>query len=176
MFKLLCVYFILHIQVIKSNSLSQQNNCSTALKPLMDIISVQGKIARPIADEQPLPIEHVTPLLDVIPCDLAHFREDIDEDHHHYDMEADKHLKNPELTIDSGCGRSYIQLHEWKLDEWTNFTENKLQQQIQGYEMVTLTCARVPPEKFVFSHINPEYHYKHHIYGYYSQDLLAFVE
>jgi len=42
--------------------------------------------------------------------------------------------------------------------------------------MVILTWARVPQEKFVFSHINPEYHYKHHIYGYYSQDLLAFVE
>jgi len=42
--------------------------------------------------------------------------------------------------------------------------------------MMMLAWARVSQEKFVFSHINPEYHYIHHIYGYYSQDLLAFVE
>ena len=41
---------------------------------------------------------------------------------------------------------------------------------------MTLGWIRVPQEKFVFSHINPEYQHNHHIYGYYSQDLLAFVE
>jgi len=70
-------------------------------------------------------------------CDLTHFREDKSEDHNHFETEADKHLKNLKLTIDPGCGCSYIQRYEWKPDEWTNFTENKLQQQIQGYEMVS---------------------------------------
>ena len=42
--------------------------------------------------------------------------------------------------------------------------------------MIALDWARVPQEKVVFSHINPEYHYTNHIYGYYFRDLLAFVE
>ena len=66
----------------------------------MDIISAQERIVQPIAEEEQIPVEHVTPSLDVIPCDLVHFREDIEEDHHHFETEADKHLKNPNLTID----------------------------------------------------------------------------
>ena len=176
MIKLLCVYFILHLQLVRSDSICQQRNCSTALKPLLNIIIVQGRIAQSIVKEEQIPVEHVTPSLEVIPCDLIHFREDIEEDHNQFETEIDKHLKNSKLTIDPGCGCSYIQPHEWKPDEWTNFTENKLQQQTQGYKMVMLNWARVPQEKFIFSHINPKYHYKRHIYGYYSHDLLAFVE
>jgi len=124
----LCIYLFLYISTIKANNLALQSNCSTKLKPLLDIISVQVRIAQPIAEEEQLPVEHVTPSLDVIPCDLVHFREHTKEDHHRYGMEADKHLINPELIIDTGCGCSYVQPQKWKPDEWTNFTEDKLQQ------------------------------------------------
>jgi len=176
MFYVLCTYLFLYIPTIRADSPALQSNCSIEVKPLLDIITVQGKIARPLTDEDQLPVEHVMPSLDVIPCDLVHFREDIEKDQHHYKIEADKHLKNPELTTDRGCGCSYMHKHWWKPDEWTNFTENKLQQQTQGYEMIMLKWVRVAQEKFVFLHINPEYHYKRHIYGYYYHDLLAFTQ
>jgi len=172
MIKLLCVYFILHLQLVKSDSLSQQRNCSTALKPLLNIISAQGRIVQPIAEEEQIPVERVTPSLDITPCDLIHFREDLEEDHHHFETETDKHLKNPKLTIDPGCGCGYIHRHWWKPDEWTNFMENKLQQQTQGYEMVMLHWVTVAIKRFVLSHINPEYHNTRYMYAYYSHDLL----
>ena len=176
MFKLLCVYLIFHLQCAKSDRPYPLRYCSNTLKPLMNIIGAQRRIAQSIAEQEQTPFEHMTPSIDITPCDLIRFRKSTAEDHNHYETEIDKHLKNPKLTIDPGCGCSYIQRHVWKPDEWTNFTQDKLQQQIQGYEMVTLTWARAPQEKCVFSHINPEYHFIRHIHAYYSQDLLAFVE
>jgi len=75
----------------------------------MNIISAPGRIAQPIAEQQQTPVEHMIPSIDITPCDLIHFREDIAEDHDHFETEADKHLKNPKLTIDPGCGCNYIQ-------------------------------------------------------------------
>jgi len=97
MFKLLCVYFLVHIQLTKSDSIYQTRNCSTTLTPLLNIISAQGRIVQPIAEEEQMLVEHVMPSLDITPCDLIHFREDIEEDHHHFETETDKHLKNPNL-------------------------------------------------------------------------------
>ena len=61
-----------------------------------------------------------------------------------------------------------MQQHWWKPDEWTNFTENKLKQQTQGYEMVMFKWVEGAQEKFVPLHINPEYHYSGFNFSHYD--------
>jgi len=70
MFKLLCVYFLLHIQLIKSDSLLQPRNCSNELEPLLNLVSNQGKQAVLIPEKDQMHLEHETPHFDVEPCDL----------------------------------------------------------------------------------------------------------
>ena len=166
----------LHLDLIEVNRLTPQDNCSVELKPLLDTIPVLGKVAQPIDLREQLPVEYDKPTLNVIPCDSKHFREDLDTDRQHHIVEADKHLKNPDISIDLGCSCSYIHHQWWKPDQWTNITENKLQQQTQGYVTVMLNRVRTPQEKFTSSHINHEESQQAHIYGNYSQDHLAFTE
>jgi len=79
MFKLLCVYFILHLQLAKSDSLLQQRNCSNELEPLLNLVSDQGKKAMLIPEEDQISLEHKTPHFDVEPCDLHKYRKNLDE-------------------------------------------------------------------------------------------------
>jgi len=58
MFCLLCVYFILHLQLAKSNSLRQQRNCSNDLGPLLNLVSDQGKKAVLIPEEDQISLEY----------------------------------------------------------------------------------------------------------------------
>ena len=51
MFKLLCVYFIFHLHLVKSDSLRQQRNCSNELESLLNLVSDQGKKAVLILEE-----------------------------------------------------------------------------------------------------------------------------
>jgi len=176
MFCLLYVYLFLYLDLIEVNSLTPQANCSVELKPLLDTIPVHGKVAQLIDLSEQLPVEYDTPALSVIPCDLKHFREGLNIDRQYHIAEAEKHLKNPEISIDPECSCSYIHHQWWRPDEWTNISENKLQQQTQGYEMVMLNRVRTPQEKCILSHINPEESQQIHIYGNYSQDPLAFTE
>jgi len=57
---LLCIYFILHIQLAKSDSLHQQRNCSNELEPLLNLVSDQGKRAVLIPEENQMSVEHIT--------------------------------------------------------------------------------------------------------------------
>jgi len=79
MFKLLSVYFILHLQLAKSDSLLQQRNCSNELEPLLNLVSDQGKKAVLIPEEDQISLEHKTPHFDVEPCDLHKYRKNLDE-------------------------------------------------------------------------------------------------
>jgi len=69
-FSLLCVYFILHLQLAKSDSLRQQGHCSNELEPLLNNVSDQGKKAVLIPEEDQISFEHETPHFDAEPCDL----------------------------------------------------------------------------------------------------------
>ena len=57
---MLCIYFILHIQLAKSDSLHQQRNCSNELEPLLNLVSDQGKRAVLIPEENQMSVEHIT--------------------------------------------------------------------------------------------------------------------
>jgi len=83
MFKLLCVYFILHLQLAKSDSMHPQRNCSNELEPLLNLVSDQGKKAVLLPEDQ-LSLEHETSHFDVEPCDLHKYRENLDEQNHHH--------------------------------------------------------------------------------------------
>jgi len=65
MFKLLCAYFLLHIQLTKSDSLPQTRNCSNELEPLLNLVSNQGKKAVLIPENDQISLEHETPHFDV---------------------------------------------------------------------------------------------------------------
>jgi len=79
MFKLLCVYFLLHIQLTKSDNLHQTRNCSNELEPLLNLVSNQGKKAVSIPEKDQISLEHETPHFDVEPCDLHQYRENLVE-------------------------------------------------------------------------------------------------
>jgi len=70
MFKLLCVYFILHLQLAKCDSLHQPRNCSNELEPLLCLVSNQEKKAVLITEKDQISLEHETPHFDVEPGDL----------------------------------------------------------------------------------------------------------
>ena len=82
MFKLLCVYFLLHIQLTKSDSLPQTRNCSNELEPLLNLVSNQGKKVVLIPEKDQISLEHETPHFDVELCDLHQYRENSVEQNH----------------------------------------------------------------------------------------------
>jgi len=108
MFGLLCIYFILHLQLAKSDSLSQQRNCSNELEPLLNLVSDQGKKAVLIPEEDQISLEHETPHFDVEPCDLQKYRNNLDEQNHHHGRESTKHLQVTPFHIDPACGCNFV--------------------------------------------------------------------
>ena len=70
MFKLLCVHFILHLQLVKSDSSHQQRNCNNELEPLLNLVSDQGTKVVLTLEEDQISLEHKTSHFDVEPRDL----------------------------------------------------------------------------------------------------------
>jgi len=153
MFKLLCVYFIVHLQLAKSDNLHQQRNCSNELESLLNLVSDQGKkaVLIPVGDQ--ISLEHETPHFDVEPCDLHKYRENLDEQNHHHGRVSAKHLQAIPFHIDPACGCNFVKKQEWRLENWSTLVEQNQQQSIQGYEMIYLFWPRNQP--FHISHINP---------------------
>jgi len=116
MYKLLCVYFILHIQLAKSDNLHQQKNCSNELEPLLNLVSDQGKRAVLIPDGNQISLEHITPHFDVELCDLDKYRKNLDEQNHHHGRISAKHLQVTPFHINPACGRNFIKSQEWHPD------------------------------------------------------------
>jgi len=74
MFKLLCIFFSLHLHFAKSDSLQQTRNYSNELEPLLNLVSDQGKKTVLIPEEDQIVLEHETPHFDIEPCDLHQYR------------------------------------------------------------------------------------------------------
>ena len=132
----MCVYFIFHLPLAKSDSLHQQRNCSNELEPLLNLVSDQGKKAVLILEENQISLEHITPHFDVEPCDLHKYRENLDKQNHHHGRVFVKHLQVTPFHIDLGCGCNFVKKQEWRPDNWTTLVEQNQQQSIQGYEMI----------------------------------------
>ena len=152
MFKLLCVYFILHLQLVQCDSSRQQRNCSNELEPLLNLVSDQGKKAVLILEEDQISLEHETSHFDVEPCDLHKYRETLDEQNRHHGRVSAKHLQVTPFHIDPACGCNFVKNQEWRPDNWSTLVEQKKQQSIQGYEMIYLFWPRNQP--FHISHVN----------------------
>jgi len=136
MFKLLCVYFILYLQLTKSDSLHQPTNCSNELEPLLNLVSNQGKKAVLIPEKHQIFLEHEIPHFDVEPCDLHQYRENLVEQNHHHERVSAKHLQVTSFHIDPACGCNFIKRQKWRPDHWSTLVEQKQQRRIQGYEMI----------------------------------------
>jgi len=136
MFKLLHVYFILHLQLAKSDSLHQPRNCSNELEPLLNLVSNQGKKVALIPEKDKISLEHETPHFDVEPCDLHKYRKNLDEQNHHHGRVSAKHLQVTPFHIDPACGCNFVKSQEWHPDNWSTLVEQNQQQHIQGYEMI----------------------------------------
>jgi len=152
MFKLLCVYFLLHIQLTKSDSLHQTRNCSNELEPLLNLVSNQGKKVVLIPEKDQISLEHETPHFDVEPCDLHQYRKNLVEQNHHHERVSAKHLKVTPFYIDQACGCNFVKNQEWRPDNWSTLMEQKQQQSIQGYELIYLYW---PCQAYHISHIEP---------------------
>jgi len=153
MFKLLCVYFLLHIQLTKSDNLHQTRNFCNELQPLLNLVSNQGKKAVLIPEIDQIFLEHETPHLDVEPCDLHQYRENLVEQNHHHERVSAKHLQATPFYIDPVYGCNFIKSQEWRPDNWSTLIEQKQQQSIiQGYEMMYLYWPR---QAYHMSHIDP---------------------
>jgi len=91
MFKLLGVFFILHLHFVKPASLQQIINCSNELEPLLKLISNQGKNTVLIPEEDRISMEHETPHFDIEPCDLHQYRKNLSEQNLHHERISAKH-------------------------------------------------------------------------------------
>jgi len=152
MFKRLCIYFIVHLQLTKSDNLPQTRNCSSELEPLLNLASNQGKRAALIPEKDQISLEHETPHFDVEPCDLHQYRKNLVEQNHHHEIVSAKYSQVTSFHIDSACGCNFIKSQEWRLDNWSTLAEQKQQQRIQSYEMIYLYWRR--SQSFHVSHIN----------------------
>jgi len=123
MFKLLCVYFLWHIQLTKSNSLHLTRNCSNELEPLLNLVSNQGKKAVLIPEKDHISLEHETPHFDVEPYDLHQYRENLVEQQHHHKRVSAKHLQVTRFHIDPACGCNFVKSQEWRPDNWSTLVE-----------------------------------------------------
>jgi len=83
--------FYFYLLVTNAEGEQLKRNCSTTLKPLLNLISAQGKVAQSIVEQEQTPIKLVTSSIEITSCDLMHFREDIAEDHNPFQSENDKH-------------------------------------------------------------------------------------
>ena len=134
--KLLCVYFLLHIQLVKSDSLHQQRDCSNELEPLLNLVSDQEKKDTLIPEENQISMDHITPHFDVEPCDLHKYRKNLDEQNHHHGRVSAKHLQVTPFHIDPACGYNFVKTQEWRPDNWSILVEQKQQRRIQDYDML----------------------------------------
>jgi len=170
MFGLLCVYFILHLHLAKSDSLRQQRNCRNELEPLFNLVSDQGKKAVLIPEEDQISLDHETPHFDVEPYDLHKYRKNLDEQNHHHGRESAKHLQVTPFHIDPACGSNFVKKQEWRPDNWLTLVEQNQQQSIQGYEMIYLFWPR--NQSFRISHIDPSRQETQIIHHYHFIDIL----
>ena len=170
MFKLLFIYFILHLQLAKSDSSHSQKNCSNELKSLLNLVSNQGKKVVLIPKEDQLSLEHETPHFDVEPCDLHKYRENLEQQNHHQRKVSAKHLQVTPFHIDPACGCNFIKAQAWCPDNWSMLVEQTQQQSIQGYEMIYLSWTRNQP--FRISHIVPSRQETQVIHHYHLIDIL----
>jgi len=152
MFKLLCVHFILHLRLVKSDSSHQRRNCNNELEPLLNLVSDQGKKAVLIPDENQISMEQITPQFDVEPCDLHKYRENLDEQNHHHGRISAKHSQVTPFHIDPACDCNFVKSQEWRPDNWSTLAGQNQQQSIQGYEMIYLFW---PHKSYHISHIDP---------------------
>jgi len=152
MFKLLCIFFILHIHFTKSDSLHRTRNCSNEFKPLLNLVSNQGKKVVVIPEKDQISLEHETPHFDIEPCDLHQYRENLVEQNHHHKIVSAKHLQVTPFHIDPACGCNFVKSQEWCPDNWSTLVEQKQQQNIQGYETISLYLPR--HQRFQIHHIN----------------------
>ena len=167
--KLLYVYFSLHIQLIKSDSLYQQRNCSNELEPLLNLVSDQGKKVVWISEEDQISVEHITPHFDVEPCDLHQYRKNLDEQNHHHGRVSEKHLQITPFQIDPACGCNFVRTQEWHPDNRSMLVEQKQQRRIQDYEMIYLFWPR---KSYYISHVDPSRHKIQVVDPYYFIDIL----
>jgi len=130
MYKLLCVYFILHMQLVKSHNLHQQRNCSNELEHLLNLVSDQGKKVVLIPEEDQISLEHETPHFDAEPCDLHQYKKNLDEQNHHHERVSAKHLQATPFHIDPTCGCNFVKTQEWHPDNWSTLVEQKQQRRI----------------------------------------------
>jgi len=169
MFKLLCVYFILYLQLTKSDSLHQPTNCSNELEPLLNLVSNQGKKAVLIPEKHQIFLEHEIPHFDVEPCDLHQYRENLVEQNHHHERVSAKHLQVTSFHIDPACGCNFIKRQKWRPDHWSTLVEQKQQRRIQGYEMIYLFWQR---KSYHISHIDPSRRETRVMFPYRPVDIL----
>jgi len=153
MFKLLCVYFLLHIQLTKFDSLHQTRNCSNELEPLLNLVFNQGKKAVVIPEKDQISLEHETPHFDVELCDLHQYRKGLVAQVHHHERISAKNLQVTRFHTDQSCGCNFVKSQKWCPDNWSMLVEQKQQQSIQGYEMINLLWLR--HQLFHISHIDP---------------------
>jgi len=163
MFKLLCVYFILHLQLANSDSLRQQRNCSNELEPLLNLVSDLGKKAVLMPEQDQISVEHE-------PCDLHKYRENLNEQKHHHGRVSAKHLQVTPFHIDPACGCNFVKKQEWHPDNWSTLVEQNQQQRIQGYEMIYLFWPHNQP--LHISHIDSSREEIQVIHPYYLIDIL----
>jgi len=135
MFKLLCIFFILHLHFSKSD---RTRNCSNKLEPLLNLVFNQGKKAVLITEKDQKILEHETPHFDVEPCDLHQYRENLVELNQHHERISAKHSRIKRFHIDPTCGCNFVKNQEWRPDNWSTLVEQKQQQSIQGYELIYL--------------------------------------
>jgi len=152
MFKLLCVFFIMHLHLTTSDSIHPIRNCSNELERLLNLVSNQGKTTVLIPQKDQISLEHETPHFDVEPCDLHQYRENLVEQNHHHERVSAKHLQVKRFHIDPVCGCNFVQSQAWRPDTWSTLVEQKQQQNIQGYEMIYLYWLR---RAYYISHIDP---------------------
>jgi len=152
MFKLLCVHFILHLRLVKTDSSHQLRNCNNELEHLLNLVSDQGKKVVLIPEEDQISLEHKTPHFDVEPCDLHKYRKNLNEQNHHHGRVSAKHLQVTPFHIDPACGCNFIKRQEWHPDNWSMLVEQNEKQHIQGYEMIYLFWPR---KTYHISHIDP---------------------
>ena len=103
------MYRLLHIQLVKSDSLHQQRNCSNELEPFLNLVSDQGKRVVLILEENQISIEHITPHVDVEPCYLHKYKENLDEQNHHYEKVSANHLQITFELINILVRRKYVE-------------------------------------------------------------------
>jgi len=62
-----------------------------------------------ILEEIQISMEHITPHFDGEPCDLHTYKENLDEQNHHYEKVSAKHLQITSELINISVSRKYVE-------------------------------------------------------------------